>query len=203
MEGAVASLEGGFADPVFQSQAIFRELMDAMARPGRIRCVEPGVRPPAPLSPVAAAVACVLADADTPLWLDAALSEDEAVRSWLAFHTGAAITAIPSEAGFAIAGDPRRLPGLQGFSLGTQDYPDRSTTVILQVETLDGGDPIVLSGPGIPERATLAPAPMPHRFHDQWAANGDLYPRGVDIVLAGAGSLACLPRTTRIAAGKE
>ncbi len=39
---------GGFSDPVFQSQAVFRALMDGMARPGRIQSLEAVVDPPAP-----------------------------------------------------------------------------------------------------------------------------------------------------------
>src|SRR5690606_7231162 len=50
--------EGGFLEPVFQSQAVFRTVMDAMARPGSIHEM-PGetLSPPAPVFASSAAVA--------------------------------------------------------------------------------------------------------------------------------------------------
>ena len=50
-------MEGGYSAPVFESQAVFRGVMDAMARPGHLVGDLPMPRPPAPLLPSAAAVA--------------------------------------------------------------------------------------------------------------------------------------------------
>ena len=40
---------GGFREPVFEAQAVFRTLMDCMARPGTIGSVTATVAPPAPV----------------------------------------------------------------------------------------------------------------------------------------------------------
>ena len=90
------------------------------------------------------------------------------------------------------------MPPLSGFALGTPEYPDRSTTLILQVETLADGRALTLSGPGIRETRGIAPQPLPGHFEMQWRENNALYPRGVDIILAAPDAVACLPRTTRI-----
>ncbi|TIT74126.1 MAG: carbon-phosphorus lyase subunit PhnH, partial [Mesorhizobium sp.] len=47
---ATQSIEGGFADPVFNAQAVFRAVMDAMARPGSVQALPSLTHPPAPLS---------------------------------------------------------------------------------------------------------------------------------------------------------
>ena len=74
------TIDGGFADPVFDAQAVFKAVMDAMARPGHDdRRSSRSAAPPPPLSPTAA---CGRADAlrhDTPLWLDPALQASAAV----------------------------------------------------------------------------------------------------------------------------
>ena len=138
MLAAAEPIDGGFADPVFDAQSVFRAVMDAMARPGDIRRVGALAAPPAPLSAMAAAVALTLCDHDTPLWLDPALAGSSAVRSWLAFHTGAPLIEERGEAAFALVADPTGLGSLAEFAQGSQEYPDRSTTLILQVDALTG-----------------------------------------------------------------
>lgn len=195
---AVQAIEGGFADPVFNAQMVFRAVMDAMARPGCVQALPAFARPPVSLSATAGAIALSLCDNDTPLWLDPTLQAAPAVKSWLGFHTGAPSANTPADAHFALIANPAEMIALDGFSQGTQDYPDRSTTLILQVTDLASGAPLLLEGPGIETSATIAPAQMPRHFVEQWKQNNQRFPRGVDIILATADSLACLPRTTRI-----
>jgi alpha-D-ribose 1-methylphosphonate 5-triphosphate synthase subunit PhnH len=192
------AIDGGFANPVFDAQAVFRAVMDAMARPGTIQPCGELTSPPAPLSPVAGAVALTFCDSDTPLWLDAALQASAAAKHWLGFHSGAPLAHTPAEAHFALAASPAELIALENFAQGTQEYPDRSTTLILQVESLSSGENLLLQGPGIEKAAMLAPTPLPRHFVEQWKQNHARFPRGVDVILAAPEGVACLPRTTRI-----
>lgn len=198
MDIAAQSIEGGFADPVFNAQSVFRTVMNAMARPGSVQPLPAFARPPAPLSAIAGAIALALCDNDTPLWLDPSLQACAAIKSWLGFHTGAPLANTPADAHFAFVAAPAEMIALDGFSQGTQDYPDRSTTLILQVSDLVSGAPLLLEGPGIETSATIAPARMPRHFVEQWKQNIKRFPRGVDIILATSEGIACLPRTTRI-----
>src|SRR5262249_48608259 len=146
---AMTILAAGFADPVFDAQSVFRAVMMAMARPGEVRAITPELTPPAPLMPVTAALALTLLDYETPVWLDASLMTAQEVAQWIKFHPGARVTPEADQAAFAIAGSPARMPPLNAFALGTLEYPDRSTTLVLQVDSLKGGNSLVLSGPGI------------------------------------------------------
>lgn len=200
MQSPETMVTGGFGSPVFDAQSVFRALMDAMARPGTVQAVSHRASAPPPLGPVAAAAALTLCDADTPVWLDAALATDGAVARWLGFHAGAPVTGDPAEAAFALIGYGPSLGSFDRFARGTQEYPDRSATLIVQVPELTGGPALTLTGPGIEQSATLAPSGLPARFAALWADNNALFPRGIDIVLATPGAVAALPRTTRIQA---
>lgn len=199
MQPTAQILDGGFSDVVMQSQAVFRTIMDAMAQPGTIKSIDVSLNPPALLSKSMAAIACTLVDADTPIWLDAKLAASAEVKSWLTFQTGAPVTSDAGEASFALVSDLGQMPPLENFALGTQEYPDRSSTLILQVNSLDAGAPLTLAGPGIRDTAIFSPVPLPSDFLKQWATNHAFFPRGVDLVLAGPDAVACLPRSTRIA----
>lgn len=201
MKTAAETLEGGFAEPVFGAQAVFRAVMDAMARPGTVVALGETVTPPAPLVPAAAAVACTLCDADTPIWLDEALAASEAVRTWLAFQTGAPFAVEAEQGAFAFVAAPHAMPPLDWFAQGTQDYPDRSATLVLQLDALDSGDALRFEGPGIRDRATLAPKGLPKDFAEQWRANAKRFPRGVDLILTSGDGLLCLPRSARLVEG--
>ncbi|QPC90815.1 phosphonate C-P lyase system protein PhnH [Mesorhizobium sp. INR15] len=198
MDVSTQAIDGGFADPVFNAQTVFRAVMDAMARPGTVQPLPAFARPPAPLTATAGAIALALCDNDTPLWLDPALQAAAAVKTWLGFHSGAPMANTPADAHFALIASPAEMMALDGFSQGTQDYPDRSTTLILQVSDLFSGAPLLLQGPGIEASATIAPAAMPRHFVEQWKQNIKRFPRGIDIILAAPDGIACLPRTTRI-----
>jgi len=191
-------IEGGFARPVFDAQSVFRAVMDAMARPGSLLQVQPLAHPPAPFSALAASVALTLCDHDTPVWLDKKLSQP-AIRDWLGFHTGAPVTTLATDAHFAFAACPDELVAFESFTQGSQEYPDRSTTIVLQVESFDAGAPLVLSGPGVETTAMIAPQPMPRHFAAQWKQNRERFPRGIDLILVSPDAIVCLPRTVRIA----
>jgi alpha-D-ribose 1-methylphosphonate 5-triphosphate synthase subunit PhnH len=192
-------LAPGFSDPVLASQAAFRTVMEAMARPGSVAAVDAAVTPPAPLSIAAAAVALTLLDFETPMWLDSTLAGASDIGVWLKFHTGAPLTADCGAAAFAFIANPARMPDFDGFCRGSVEYPDRSTTLVLQVEELSEGDGFRLSGPGINGARMLSAAPLPPGFADRMATNRALFPRGVDIILTCGRLLAALPRSVHLA----
>lgn len=188
----------GFADPVLSAQSSFRAIMSAMARPGTPHALTESVSAPRRLSRGAAAVALALCDQDTPVWLDAALAKTD-VADWLRFHTGATIVSETGRAVFAFFAEPQHAPPFDAFPLGTAEYPDRSATLVLQVESLEDGPGLVLRGPGIKDCSTLRAQSLPQDFHHRLAANRMLFPRGVDVVLVTDRALAALPRSVQIA----
>ncbi|KMO38591.1 protein phnH [Methylobacterium tarhaniae] len=194
-------LAHGFADPVHDAQGVFRAVMDALARPGTIQPLAPGLAPPAPLTPELAAIALALADADAPLWLDAGLARNPAVADFLRFHTGARITGDPAEAAFALVSDPAACPDLGTFAKGTPAYPDRSATLVLAVSILSDREGWHLAGPGIRGSARLAAAPLPADILSRLARNHAGFPQGIDLILAAPGRVAALPRSTRVQEG--
>jgi alpha-D-ribose 1-methylphosphonate 5-triphosphate synthase subunit PhnH len=191
----------GFTDAVLGAQTVFRGVMDAIARPGRVRQATGLSGAPKPLTPVAAAIALTLADYDTPVFLDAPLAASADVTAWLRFHTGAPVTDDTTRAAFAFVADPAAAPPFDEFAQGTAEYPDRSTTIVLQVETFSGGTPLVLTGPGIAESIRLSAAPLPADFAARLIANRVRFPRGVDLLLAGPEAVVALPRSVRATGG--
>ena len=197
----ITSLAPAFAEPVLESQSAFRAVMRATSRPGIAQQLHHDLSPPPPLSAGAATVALTLFDYETPVWLDAALTEAEDVARWLRFHTGAPITSDPQQAAFALIADAANAPDFMRFALGTPDYPDRSTTLILQVESLSGGPSVALKGPGINGVQMLSARPLPEDFSRRMTDNRALFPRGVDVLLVTDDAVAAVPRSTRIEGG--
>jgi alpha-D-ribose 1-methylphosphonate 5-triphosphate synthase subunit PhnH len=184
-------LTAGFADPIADSQATFRALLDAMAHPGlAYPCAV--LDAPSPLHPATAAAVLTLADHETPLWID---PEATACLHWLTFHTGAPQTPSPAEAQFVLA---LSLPDLATLSNGTDEEPEASATVILQVRSLSSGKRYCLSGPGLRAPEELSVEGLPADFAAIWARNRGQFPRGVDLILCCGGQIAALPRSVSI-----
>jgi alpha-D-ribose 1-methylphosphonate 5-triphosphate synthase subunit PhnH len=184
----------GFADPVADAQITFRAVLDAMAHPGRVRQAGTGLRPPTPLMPATAAL-LPLVDAETPLWL---APDFAPAREWIVFHTGTPPTEKTSRAAFAVA---TTLPDFSAFPAGTDEAPESSATLIVQIAGFGTGQRLLLSGPGLRMPAPLNMDGLPADFPDIWAANHALYPRGLDLVLVAGDSLVALPRSLRVERG--
>jgi len=187
----------GFSDPVFQSQAAFRALLAALSEPGTLQQVASEIAPPEGLATATATALLTLADYETPVWLPEALRNGPA-GAWLRFHCAAALVDDPAQAAFAIIDGTASEPKLSAFNLGTDQFPDRSTTVIVQVTGLEGGPALALAGPGIPGTRTTAPQGLRSGFTDELRENGALYPLGVDVLLAHGERLIGLPRSTQV-----
>lgn len=180
-------LSGGFATPAQDSARAFRAIMTAMARPGTILEVT-GAQGPAPLSAAASVVLATLTDPDTGVWLAPSCDTTES-HAWLAFHCGAPRVA-PDAAQFAL-GRWEEFD-LDAFAKGTPIYPDRSTTLIVEMEHLSA-EGATLTGPGIETTAQLS---LPETAAFQ--ANRALFPRGLDFILTCGTRLAALPRSTEV-----
>lgn len=189
----MTELAAGLADPAHDSQRLFRAVLEAFSHPGRIVSLP---QPPAgvgPLSAAATAFVLTLVDRDTPLWL-APPFDAAAVRDFVRFHTGAPIVAHEDEALFALV-TPERAPLLDGFAIGSDPYPDRSATLIVELPSLSLGPERFLRGPGIQSRAAARLDGLPDSFWSEWKANNALFPCGVDVVFTAESELLALPRS--------
>ena len=195
-------LGGGFNECVHEAQAGFRAIMAAMAAPGTIQAV-PALTPPAPMNSGAGLVALTLCDPDTPVWLDAEMAASTAVCEWLSFHSGAPLVAEKNLSSFCFLSSPERIACIGTMQQGTQEYPDRSATVIVQVKGFADNPDWVLTGPGIRDEVSFRPLGLGNEYLTVWAENAAKFPRGVDIIFATDKALAALPRTTRITRRRE
>lgn len=187
---AHTAMTGGFQNGAHQSARAFRALMNAIARPGQIEVLSGG-KAPAPVSEAAATLILTLADKDTPIHLASGWDVPE-VRDWITFHTGAPLVGADS-ASFAL-GDWASLMPTSRFAVGTSEYPDRSTTLIVEMDVL-AATGAELRGPGIKDVAYLS---LPEEAAFQ--ANARQFPLGLDFYFTAGARVAALPRTTQVGA---
>ena len=195
MNQPVTVLAPGFSDPGHDAQRLFRAVLDAFAHPGRIMSLPDPPAGPGTISPATAAYLLTLVDRDTPLWL-APEFERPAVRDFVRFHTGAPIVARRDEAVFAVLAHD--TASLDGFAIGTDPYPDRSATLVIEVPVLGAGPARRWRGPGIDGQAAVAVGGLGADFWQAWADNHALFPCGVDIVFAAGSQLLALPRSIAV-----
>ena len=192
------TLAPGFADPVHDAQAVFRVLLDALARPGTTGWIDatPGHGDALTHTPVAALAALLtLCDYATPVWLQ---TRDDALASTIRFHTGAPLVDLPGRAAFAYVDQSSALPAPDTFALGEPESPERAATVLIRVDALEGGRPLTLSGPGIETIASIAPVGIADVFWRARAALAPAFPCGIDCYLVCGRAVLGLPRTIHV-----
>lgn len=194
----LAEVGPGFGDPVFDSQRAFRGCLDALSRPGNTMMLGAGLQTLLSLHAAASALLLALLDQDTRLWLSPRIAAGSTAAN-LRFHTGCVLVASPGEADFALVAGPEELPPLEAFGAGSDEHPERSATIVLQVAALlpSGWR---LTGPGIRGETEFSAPSLGTEFLSQWERNRARFPRGVDLFLTSGEQLCCLPRTTKIEA---
>lgn len=186
-----------WSDPVHDAQASFRCVLKALAEPGLIQYLPVIPAGPVPLNAACTALCLTLADLETPVWLGSGV-RSPAVELYLRFHCGCPLTSDPAMASFAIIDMPHHGFALDRFAQGSLEYPDRSTTLLIQVPGLDDGRMRLLSGPGIPNMRMLRIDGLPTNFDALWEKNATSFPLGVDLIFCCGNAIVGLPRTTQI-----
>ncbi|MFV2093518.1 MAG: phosphonate C-P lyase system protein PhnH [Hyphomicrobiales bacterium] len=191
-------LQPGFKDPVHEAQATFRAVLSAISRPGEILPIAAPTESPAPLRQAMAAVLLTLADYDTGLWLSDDLQNPD-VRDYLTFHCGCRLVTNIDEANFVVCQSLSAMPALADLAQGTPDYPDRSATLVIGMQSFKSpGLPARLTGPGIATSKTIETSDFDRHFWSQAQLNAEQFPLGVDFIFCTDDAVMALPRSTKI-----
>jgi len=208
-------MRDGAFDVTFDSQMIFRSLLDAMARPGSI-VVLPDINITSPaMNRYPLLLLMTLLDHEVSFCVlghsDANVNADrQAVAEYLGSNTGSKESAL-GDADFILVCEGSSHGSICRAKQGTLEYPDESATVVYDVGSIgdrehEGNDDnghdeymlLELSGPGIAGKCMIAISGMEQaEIEDVLAVHN--YPLGIDAILSDRyGNIACIPRSTNV-----
>lgn len=204
-------------DEVFDSQKIFRILLDAMSRPGRAYQlpVHSFAGTPANLCPYVLSVLKTLCDWTVSF---AATGQDAALwQEYLELNTGCPVRPA-EEADYVIFPGSVYCPEFAALKRGRAEFPQESATALIlvnkiraiEVENLSEAGKnnfpkekecrvlLVLSGPGIEKKHYLCLEGLTEQYIHSFKEMAVSFPLGIDAVfLDNSGQVACLARTTK------
>ena len=178
-------------DAVFDSQRVFRCVLQATAHPGKLFALPPtGVAP-------WEAVALTLLDHEVSFC--AVGGPMVSAQGRIARLTGS--RAVPlSEAGFALVAGGSGIE-VSGLQRGTLERPETGATAIFAIDRLSNAGPVTIKlfGPGVPGERTLGVEGLSVEEIQEIRSSREDYPLGVDVYLVDEmGQVAGLPRSTRL-----
>ena len=115
---------------------------------------------------------------------------------YLKFHTGFKIADKPKKASFCILGTS--IPSLDEFCSGTADYPENSSTLIIQTDEISTRAQLQFEGPGIKTNRYVSVGSINKGFWSDREGLQSLFPRGLDLVFTQNNKMISVPRTTKI-----
>ena len=197
---------------VLYTQKTFRNILDSMARPGKILHLE---RFPLSDEAVPDHQACLtglgftLFDVEVSFYINNPASFGN-LSSDLIFHTHSRLEPL-EEANFIFltAADEPEL--LSRVKRGNLEYPDCGSTVIVSIDYLSveqsapgpGGLELHLKGPGILDETVLYTGGItPDHLRVLAEVNAE-YPLGIDLILVSGTQFTCLPRLVTIDARRK
>ena len=185
----------GFDNDVIESQRCFKKTMKAMSEPGHLVTLD-GLKTTDDISPATFNLALTLIDQDISVWVSPELSTTTFIDN-LRFYCGCKIVSSPLEADFVFI----RLTAwkdLEGLKQGTEEYPDRFPTLIIESNGLAAEGNIELSGPGIKDVREVGIKDITPQQIKLFQRNQQRFPMGYDFLLTDGEQLMALPRTTQL-----
>jgi alpha-D-ribose 1-methylphosphonate 5-triphosphate synthase subunit PhnH len=193
---------------VFDAQSHYRELLDAMARPGKINALRHvPLIPEGGLGSGSAYIALTLLD---PGITFSVMGYERSAAAYIRTNTGAG-ESHPEAADFIFTTAELSSLAIRCATPGNLLYPETSATLVIGVRRLssdEGGElKLSLSGPGIESENVVSIDGWDRNALESRADKNAEYPMGVDLILVADGSEAdsepvilCLPRTTTVIA---
>jgi alpha-D-ribose 1-methylphosphonate 5-triphosphate synthase subunit PhnH len=194
-------------DSVHDIQKVYRELLQCMARPGKIADIRESAEKAdfvRECRPATFLVIQTLLDAEVTFHVLG--DSTDAIRRKIADYTFAKHTSL-EDADYIVApagtGEPELLEAMRGCKVGTLENPDQSATWIIETGALGGSSEWKLSGPGIRDEEEAAIA-LSEAFVSTRNTKTHEFPTGIDLIFTdGDGCISCIPRTTAITAKEE
>jgi len=185
-------------DLIFDSQRIFRSLLDAMANPGRIITLPKiGIETPA-ANKYPLLLLMTLLDHEASFCVMG--GDQTQVTEYLKTNTGSKESGL-GNSDFILVYGGSSCGLIQGARVGTLEYPDESATVIYDIDSIGAGEMGVLlelSGPGIAGKRKVGASGIEQTEIEDVLAMRD-YPLGLDLIFSDiAGRIVCIPRSTTV-----
>jgi alpha-D-ribose 1-methylphosphonate 5-triphosphate synthase subunit PhnH len=207
MQSVLASLKEHQFDPVGDSQQIFRELMMALAFPGKPRQLPP-LEMAATLDEVQYGLQPLLTllDLETAFYVHTTdPGRQQTVTDYLSINTNSK-PEPPPQADFVLCLEPTLNGRFAELKKGSLSQPNDGATIFYLVEEISSdpngaGALLTLEGPGVRGRCEFRVIGLSPAEVDQWALYRRDYPMGIDIYLISRdGSLIGIPRSVEVMA---
>ncbi|NRG45021.1 phosphonate C-P lyase system protein PhnH [Bacillus sp. CRN 9] len=189
-------------DIVHDTQFVFRKILDSMARPGTVANVT-GVasRIDTQLNCFHSTFLCALTLLDSEVTFHVLPTGNSNLIDKISQYTLSKHVSV-SEADFIIASkecsEQEAADAIRQAKQGTLIDPNRSSTIILEVESLTEKEGTVLTGPGIKTKSHFPFAFSKEMFIAREEKNKE-FPMGIDLIITdSSGRLACIPRTAEM-----
>jgi alpha-D-ribose 1-methylphosphonate 5-triphosphate synthase subunit PhnH len=196
-------------DEVFDSQAAFRALLDVLSRPGKVRrlpeCDYRGA--PGGFCAPSLTIMKTLCDHRVSFSL---VPREAALERYLQVNLAAPCGDV-ERADYVIFSGSAFHEEFMLLKRGSPEFPEGSATALLCVGSLvegafdiavDEAGPscrLVLTGPGVQDKAVLTVAGLDPRYGEARARTNNISPMGIDLFLVDTGGgVAGIPRTTAV-----
>lgn len=192
----LSTIKRGFTDPVSHSQLTFRKVLAAMSTPGLV--MDLGFKAPQvePVGQAITAISLSLFDFEASVWIEEPYQS--LLKRYLHFHSGCQVTEQAELADFALLSGNSGQLDLFSFKQGSEESPELSTTLLIHVDDLNSGSEVLVSGPGNLRPRSLKVTGLVASFWSQWKEQHEMFPLGVDVILASGSQLVALPRTALV-----